>query len=136
MSLRDDIRDLADDVLAKGGDEEEVRLAVFARFNLVIGQGGQGSPQYAQDYPKCRYCGALLLRQPRLREEHRAHRHRRPVPPLPHLQEILEDMSLPGQRPGTLPGCVRTVGMLLIALIAVITGAGLVFAIYLERDDE
>lgn len=58
MSLREQIRELADDVLAKGGDADEVRLAVFARFNLVIGQGGQGSAAYEKDYPKCRYCGA------------------------------------------------------------------------------
>lgn len=58
MSLKEDIRRLADEVLADGGDESDIRLAVFLQFNCSMGRGGQGSPQFAQDWPRCRYCGA------------------------------------------------------------------------------
>jgi hypothetical protein len=43
---------------------------------------------------------------------------------------------MPGQKPGTLPGCGRKAVMLLIAVIAIVSAAGLIIAIYLERGDE
>jgi hypothetical protein len=43
---------------------------------------------------------------------------------------------MPGQKPGSIPGCTRIVIMPLIAIIALIVAAGLILAIYLEKDDE
>lgn len=55
---------------------------------------------------------------------------------MPDLRKVLEDV-MPA-RPGDIlpPGCTRTVAMLLITLIACLAAAGLVLAIYLEKDDE
>jgi len=57
-TVREQVKALADDVLAKGGGVTDIRLAVFAAFDIIIGHGGMGDPDRVQDWPLCRYCGA------------------------------------------------------------------------------
>jgi hypothetical protein len=58
VSLKDDIRRLADEVLANGGDREDLQIALYSKFEVTIGKGGNGRDDLLFDFPPCRYCGA------------------------------------------------------------------------------
>jgi hypothetical protein len=58
MALRDKIREVADEILDRGGDRDDMQIALYTDFGLTIGHGGKGRTDMLDDFPPCRYCGA------------------------------------------------------------------------------
>ena len=58
MSLKDDIRRVADEVLDSGGDRDDMQIELYIDFKLTLGQGGRGREDLLDEFPPCKYCGA------------------------------------------------------------------------------
>lgn len=52
---RENVKRIADQVLAKGGTKLDIDFALFQAMNVMMGEGGKGS---WEGWPACRYCDA------------------------------------------------------------------------------
>ncbi len=52
---RENVKRIADEVLAAGGTKLDIDFALFQEMNVMMGQGGIGP---WEDWPTCRYCEA------------------------------------------------------------------------------
>lgn len=53
---RENVKKVADQVLAAGGTKLDIDFALYQAMNVMMGEGGKGPWQ--QGWPDCRYCDA------------------------------------------------------------------------------